>query len=58
MKEYSMSHIQLGIRIYNLQKMIYTNYVYDMLGNDNRESIQKEIERLQAIYDEEEKEIE
>lgn len=58
MKKYSLGHIQLGMRIYNLQRMLDTNDVYDMFGENCKESIEKEIERLQAIYDEEEKEIE
>ena len=50
----SMSHIQLGMRIYNLKQMIEKNDVYDFAGNNVKEQMEAEVERLQKIYDGEE----
>lgn len=55
MAKYSLSHIELGVKIYNLKKMIEENNVYDFMGNCVKEQMEAEVERLQKIYDEEEK---
>lgn len=52
---YSLSNISLGIQIYKLEKMIKENDVYDFAGNNVKEQMEAEVERLQKIYDEEEK---
>ena len=54
---YSLSHISLGIRIYKLKQMIENNNVYDFAGNNVKEQMEAEVERLQKIYDKEEKEV-
>lgn len=52
---YSLSNISLGIQIYKLEKMIEENDVYDFAGNNVKEQMEAEVERLQKIYNEEEK---
>ena len=53
MEKISLSSVREGIRLYNLKKMLADNDTYDFLGNNIKEQIEAEVERLQKIYDEE-----
>lgn len=52
---YSLSNISLGIRIYELKQILESGQ-NDMFGNKiDKAELQAEIDRLQKIYDGEEK---
>ena len=53
MEKISLSSVREGIRLYNLKKMLADNDTYDFLGNNVKEQMEAEVERLQKIYDEE-----